>query len=284
LIFVAFLFPLAVYCLLLGLINRRRHPLMVSGAWDFAGLVFAASGFLAFGLPGLLSGFSEHGRRLALFGRPPAADEGSWAWFWDLFEGLCSTLFNMGSSAVLLAYFAIVVTGCALILWQRQSQTAVYNVHPEVFDEVFVAVLDAAGLTWSRAGNRYFIRRRDRAREAAKKSSEGAEPAPPVLVREHLPAAERRGRYPATSDDIEQSAYLEVDPSPALCHVTLRWEADDEEPRQQVEAELRRALVEVRTRHNPAAAWLMTLGGVLLAAAVMLFVSVVIGKLFFLDR
>ena len=45
-IFVAFLFPLAVYCLVLGLINRRRQPLMVSAGWDFAGLLFAASGFL----------------------------------------------------------------------------------------------------------------------------------------------------------------------------------------------------------------------------------------------
>ena len=58
----AFLFPLAVYCLILGLINRRRHPLMVSAAWDFAGLLFAASGFLAFGLPGILNGFTERGR------------------------------------------------------------------------------------------------------------------------------------------------------------------------------------------------------------------------------
>src|SRR5207253_8850992 len=82
LIIVAYLLPLAVYCLVLGFINRRRHPLMVAGAWDFAGLLFAASGFLAFGLPGLLSGFTERGRSAALFGRP-ASGGGAWAWLAD---------------------------------------------------------------------------------------------------------------------------------------------------------------------------------------------------------
>src|SRR5205085_415577 len=92
-----------------------------------------------------------------LLGRPPS--EGRWAWLADLFEGLCSTLYNAGPAAVLIAYFVIVVVGCATVLWLRRSQTAIYNVHPDVFDEVLAAVLDAAGLTWSRAGRRYFIAR-----------------------------------------------------------------------------------------------------------------------------
>ncbi len=95
-IVVAFLLPLAAYCLILGLINRRRHPLLVSAAWDFAGLLFAASGFLAFGLPGILNGFTERGRSTALFGRS-ASGGGAWASFADLFDGLCSTLFNVGN-------------------------------------------------------------------------------------------------------------------------------------------------------------------------------------------
>jgi hypothetical protein len=279
LIVVAFLFPLAVYCLLLGFINRRRHPLMVSGAWDFAGLVFAASGFLAFGLPGLLNGFSEHGRRLALFGRPAGADEGSWAWFWELFDGLCMTFFSVGNSAVLLCYFALVVSGCAWILWRRQSQTSIYNIHPEVFDEVFAAVLAAAGLSWSRAGNRYFIGRGDKARETDENDPAPAAPSP-VLVQKQLPAVERRGRYPATAEDIERSTYLEVDPSVTLCHVTLRWDIDEDDLRPEIEAELRRALAEVRTRHNPIAGWQLTFGGVLLTTVAVIFAIVVLFKLF----
>jgi hypothetical protein len=272
LIFVAFLFPLAVYCLVLGLINRRGRPLMVSAAWDFAGLLFAASGFLAFGLPALLSGFSEHGRRLALFGRPPSAD-GAWSWFWDLFEGLCSTLFAVGSGPVLLAYFGVVVIGCACVLWRRQGQTSVYNVHPDVLDEVLAGVLDAGGLVWSRAGQRYFIGRADKVHPLP--------PSPTSILRpEHLPAAEKRGAYPTSAEDIERSAYLEVDPSPALCHATLHWETQDEDLRKLVEAELAHALAEVRTRHNSAGAWLLTAGIILLTAVVTLFVYVVLYRVF----
>jgi hypothetical protein len=281
LIVVAFLVPLAIYCLVLGLINRRRRPLMVSAAWDFVGLLVAASGFLLFGLPGLLSGFTEHGRRVAMFGRAPQGNGGATAWFWDLFEGLCSTLFEVGSGGVLMTYFVVVVAACALTLWRRQGQTAVYNVHPDVFDEVLAGVLDAAGLVWSRAGSRYFIRRPAPGRKpVAVSADEGVEPAPPLAVREHLPPGPGRGDYPASAEDFEQSAYLEVDAAPALCHVTLRWDAEDKELRQVVEAELAPALAEVRTRHNPAAFWLLTAGSLMLSAAVLTFVFVVLRRLF----
>jgi hypothetical protein len=280
LIVVAFLVPLAVYCLILGLVNRRRRPLLVPAAWDFVGLLFAASGFLLFGLPNLLSGFTEHGRRVAMFGRPPAGGGGAGAWFADLFEGLCSILFEVGSGGVLLTYFALVVAGCAVILWRRQGQTAVYNVHPDVFDEVLAGVLDAAGLVWSRAGNRYFLRRPTRGRKPLSVSAGGGAEPSPLAVREHLPPGQGRGAYPASAEDFEQSAYLEVDPAPALCHVTLGWDVEDEELRKQVEAELAATLAEVRTHHNSAAAWLLLAGGTLLIAAVLTFVVVVLRRLF----
>jgi hypothetical protein len=282
LIVVAFLFPLAVYCLVLGLINRRQVPLMVSAAWDFAGLLFATSGFLAFGLPGILSGFSEHGRRVALFGRQGGDGDG-WSWLWELFEGLCSTLYGVGHSTVLLTYFAVVVITCAYVLWRRQGQTAIYNVYPEVLDEVLTAVLDAAGLTWSRAGNRYFIRRADdRPPPAAVASGEGAAAAPAeqILAGEHLPPTHRHAAYPASAEEVERSAYLEVDPAPLLCHVTLRWESEDEDLRKQIEGDLGRALAEVRTHHNPTALWLLSGGMLLLCTALMIFVMVIIHKIF----
>jgi hypothetical protein len=248
LIFVAFLFPLAVYCLALGAVNRRQHPLMVSAAWDFAGLLFAASGLLAFGVPGFLNSFSEHGRLLAMFGRPAAADEGSWGWLGDLFGGLGSTLFVVGTGPVLVVYFVVVVAGCASILWRRQAETAVYNVHSDVFDEVLAGVLDAAGLMWSHAANRYLIRR--------------------VGGKDRPPTAEA-----------EPDACLEVDLAPALRHATLRWETNDEELRKQVEGELGHALADVWTRDNPVGTWLLTAGAAFLSAAVMIFVFVVVYRL-----
>jgi hypothetical protein len=279
LIFVAFLFPVAVYCLVLGLINRGSRPLMVSAAWDFVGLLFAASGFLVFGLPALLSGFTEHGRRLVLFGRPPSGEGGAWPWFWDHFDGLCSSLFAAGG-AVMLAYFAVVVLGSAYVLWRRQGQTAIYNVHPDMLDEVLAGVLDVAGLTWSRAANRYFIGRAEKL--AAPTADEVEDISQTSILRpEHLPPPAKRGSYPTSAEDIERSAYLEVDPSPALCHVTLRWEAQDGDLRKLVEGELERALAEVRTRHNPAGVWLLTIGTVLLLSTVMVFVFVVLRRVFY---
>lgn len=263
-IFVAFLFPLGVYCLILGAVNRRRHPVLVSAAWDFAGLLFAASGFLAFGVPGFLSSFSEQGRRVAMFGRAPSADEGPWGWCRDLFEGLGSTLFAVGSGPVLVAYFLVVVAGCALVLWRRQAETAVYNIQPDAFDDVLGGVLDATGFVWSRAGNRYFIRRPN-----GKASLLPPETA--VTVPEHRPLEGRPARYPATAEDVEQSTCLEVDPAPALRHVTLRWDTDDGELRKQVETELAHALTGVWTHDNPVGSWLLTAGAALLAAAVMIF-------------
>jgi hypothetical protein len=274
LIVVAFLLPLAVYCLVLGLINRRRRPVMVSAAWDFAGLLCAASGLLAFGLPGILMGLSEHGRQVILFGAPVRH-----GWFGDLYESLCESLFSVGSGVLLLNYFFLVVGVAGFVLWRRQSQTAVYNIRPEVFDEVFAGVLDAAGLLWSRAGQRYFIRRGPKQLRPAEGPAEETES--PVTASPRWPSAPGRGSYPTSAEEIEQSACLEVDPAPALCHVTLRWETEDASLRQQVEADLARALAEVRTRHNPTATWLISAGAGLLAVIVLLFAFMVIYKMYF---
>ncbi len=274
-IVVAFLTPLALYLLILGAVNRRRHPLMVSAAWDFAGLLFAASGFLTFGLPAILSGFSEHGRATAMFGRP-GSGSGAWSCFADLFEGLSATLFSAGDAVVLLAYFVVVVAGSVCILWRRRSQTAVYNVHPEVFDEVLAGVLDAAGLSWSRAGNRYFIARPNKGRPADEEPSAPS----PITSEPPLVPAERRGTYPASADDFERSAYLEVEPAPFLCHATLRWETADGDLRNLVETELRTALSEVRTSDNPTGAWLLTSGIALMVASVIIFGMVALNKMF----
>jgi len=281
LILVAFLFPVAVYCLVVGQINRRRHPLMVAAAWDFAGLLWAASGFLTFCLPGFLSGFSERGRQLALFGRPAGSAGGLLAFLADLFEGLCAALYSVGNSNVLTVYFVVVVAACVVVLWRRQRQTAVYNIHPDVFEEVLAAVLDAGHVVWSRAGNRYFIRHAAPDPLPRNKGvSDAIQPPRPQTVREHLPLGEGRRNYPASAEDLERSAYLEVDASPALCHVTLAWETDDEGLRKQVEGELAQALGQVRTRDNPAATWLLTAGAVLLCATMIAFAVAVFVRLF----
>src|SRR5437016_2779703 len=68
LIFVVFLLPLAVYLLLLGHINRQPRPVVVSGTWDFIGVLFAGSGFLLFGGPAILTSLGESWRMFWLLG------------------------------------------------------------------------------------------------------------------------------------------------------------------------------------------------------------------------
>ncbi len=245
-IIVAFLFPLAIYCLVLGLVNRRQHPLVVSGPWDCAGVLFAVSGFLAFGLPGLLSGFSEYGRETVLVGPHTVGHAGLLGWLWEGYESLCATLYIAGAPAVLVGYFLLVVTASALLLWRRQNQTVIYNIRPDVFNDVLAEVLKASGLAWSRAGPRYLI-------------------------------THRSNEAPALSD---QGACLEVDAAATLRHVTLHWDAGDENVRKQVETELLPALATVWTRDNPMATWLLCAGTALLSAAVMMLALAVLYRLY----
>jgi hypothetical protein len=139
-----FPFPLAVHCLFLTLLNRRPHPVVVAGVWDFAEVLFALSGFLLFGGPSILGGFSERYREYLLYGglrqTPRLTDAVSHVWV-----------------AVWVGYFVIVVAVAGFFLWRRRRATSVYNVEPEAFHECLAAVLDGLKLEWVRNGDRVFI-------------------------------------------------------------------------------------------------------------------------------
>src|SRR5947208_2848695 len=86
LIFLGFLLPLAIYLLIVANLNNREHPLMVSGSWDFVGVLFATSGFLLLGGPAILSNFSERARLFWILGDrqglPAAEDATLKLWFY----------------------------------------------------------------------------------------------------------------------------------------------------------------------------------------------------------
>jgi hypothetical protein len=117
LILLAFFFPLAVYLLVLGSLNRRRHPLLVPGVWDGIGLLFGVSGFLLFAGPAVLTTLSERWRLFWLLGR---GDVPPWGF-------------------LALLYFLLVVGGAALYLWHQRSLTAIYNTNA---DEIARVVAD----------------------------------------------------------------------------------------------------------------------------------------------
>lgn len=144
LLLVIVLFPLTIYTLVIGLINRRRTPLLVPGTWDFAGLLFAVSGFLLAGGAFALGSFSIRWRLFWLFGQ-------SWL-LRDMEDS--SYLFIV---ALVGCYLLLVAGGSAVLLRRRRQMTIVYNVRPAVFEELFAQVLESKNLAWKRLGNRLFL-------------------------------------------------------------------------------------------------------------------------------
>src|SRR5258708_11566556 len=110
LIFLLCLFPLAIYFLILAILNRRDHPVAVSGTWDFAGVLLAASGFLLLGGPLLLRTLCDHWRVAAMTDGRLRLDD---------VEGILVF-------AVFLMYFLGVVIGAVYLLRGRRDSIAVY--------------------------------------------------------------------------------------------------------------------------------------------------------------
>jgi hypothetical protein len=239
---VAFLVPVAAYCLLLAAINRRPNPVMISGSWDAAGLLFAASGGLLFVGPTIImklyigevstpaSGRSVHDVFLALW-------------------------------LVWLAYYVVLIAGSIALLWLRRGKTVIYNVSRLDFERVLTLLLDRLGLEWNRLGNRVFV---GAGQEAAK---------PVTLAYEHafasdpLVAAEAAVALPAPRPPGE--AVLDIEPFASMCHVTLHWRRQEGLIREELEAELERALAQMAAPDHPTGGWLMGLAGFLLALIFM---------------
>jgi len=230
LIFLAFFFPLAVYLLFLGFVNRHRHPLIVSGIWDGIGLIFGASGFLLFAGPAVLSTLSERWRLFWLLGKGDisrAAAEGAWP---------------MGVFLACL-YFLLIVGGAAMYLWRQRYLTAIYNTNAETVERLVIDICKQLGTTPLRSGDLFVLG-----------SSPGIPPS-----REHKEAVSPTLPYERGSP-----AILEVDSFPLMRHVTLRWEPAAAPLRPIVESELSRRLSETAADDGLLGGWLLTLGFVLL--------------------
>ena len=133
--------PLAIYLLALSALNRGPHPVLVPGAWDFAMVLFASSGFLVFGGPAILAGLQAHTRDFMLFGpfRPPA----TYGWhFWIV---------------VWTVYFVCVLAAALYVLAQRRRATSIYNVEPTALRQALGDTLDRLRLEWVRDADQVYI-------------------------------------------------------------------------------------------------------------------------------
>jgi hypothetical protein len=262
-IFLAFfLFPLAVYCLIVGMINRRPHPVLVYGPWDFLGILLAASGAVLFGGPAILTAFYDRDVRQFLLGRLGTGQ----VQFGDLLAKWW---------LIWLLYYLGVLAGGALLVWLRREMTAVYNVEPAVFDDTLAQVLDRLGVESTRMGNRVFIGLRG---SGGRVSAGPAEQLPPE-VSEHIipgPLPREAPRALTALVRLDQEAVVDVEPFAATRHVTLNWRNSTGRVREEVEAELARALREVQTRDNPAGGWFMVIATSLFALVLVSVVMVIL--------
>jgi hypothetical protein len=230
-----FLFPLAVYCSILGLVNRRLQPLMVSGVWDFLGVLLATSGFLLFIGPYLLSGLF----RQSLDELPYTRDSGSitgavaevWATWW----------------AVWLLYYLLVLGGGAFLVWSRRTTTVIYNIDPHSFDAVLAQTAQRLGLEVTRLGNRVLL-------------APGGSPLTPPGGPE---AALSR---PALAGQ----ASLDVESFSLTSNVSLHWRGGSPELRVEVERDLERGLAQVASPDSGAGGWLLAAAGFLFLVILML--------------
>lgn len=117
---------------------------MVSGPWDFLGVLFAASGFLCLGGPVVLTGLQERMRRFWLMGINDGGlvDSDRQYMLWILLFGL---------------YFFIVVVGVGILLLRRRAVTAIYNVDHEVFGAVLGTVLAENGIGYKQVDNVLYL-------------------------------------------------------------------------------------------------------------------------------
>ncbi|HXG09353.1 MAG TPA: hypothetical protein VNK04_06150 [Gemmataceae bacterium] len=252
--FLLFLVPLAIYFGVLGLINRRQRPLVVSGPWDFAGLLFAVSGFLFFGGPSILAWLNNRWELAQLFNsRRDAAGPGYYFWLglWVL-------------------YFVVVVGGAGLLLWSRRNQLAIYNIEPAVFDEALAQALDRLGLAWSRAGQQVYLGLAPNPSGTDLSQAKGGT---------GWPGDTAPLRAPPLGSALEATgcaARIELDPSPAMRHVTLSFHQVDTSLRQEIEGELARVLARVYTHSNPVGAWFLLIAALLFNLLFFLALAAVI--------
>jgi hypothetical protein len=259
LIFVAFFVPLAIYLLILGYVNRRPRPLVVSGTLDFIGVLFAASGFLVCGGPALLSSLNERWRLFWLLG--------------DTDSLLRAPGWHFGALLSLL-YFVAVVAGCAMLLARQRRLTSIYNVEPAAVEAALAESCAKLGLDPIRSGNLFVFGLSLGGAVGRPSSPEGIQaphyltqrPAPPLTI----------GNLPGGDDLVGQNAILEVEAFAATRHVTLQWDPHDSPLRPALEAELERRLRVVDAPYHDTGLWLILGAFGLMALSVLILLMLLL--------
>ncbi len=264
LVFVA---PLAVYCMVLAMVNRRLRPVAVRGTWDLAGIIFAMSGLLFYVAPSVLALLYEKTLRAVPLDMDRSKIKAGFAGALDMWLGLT------------IVYFAVLAGVGGVLFWMRRRQFVIYNLDAASFDAALTRAVAALGLTARRYGNHVVLgAARDPADEpTAVMSDNPVTPDNPVTADNPARTAPAR---PGVVNLAQPLATLEIDAFPALCNVSLTWREHVDSVRLDVERELTKALAEVRTFDNPAGGWFLGVAAALFSVLFLVTVFLVLVVVF----
>jgi hypothetical protein len=237
LVLLATLLPVAIYLSILGWVNRRPRGMLVSGPWDFVGVLFAASGLLLLGIPALLSSLC----RTEL-----------WRDFWLMakwIETPVEEMLELGRVLLFGLYFLFVVAGATLLLWRRRAMTCVYNVHPSLVERILRKVFETRQLPFVQMGN-VLVVDPDMPSNAAVVGEEETTPFVPVTP-------------------LEEAVRLEIDASAQMSYVTMWWSPADSLLRKELESQLRRSLAREEAQRSVVGDWLILSSSVLFFALLL---------------
>ena len=225
-----FLFPLAVYLLVLASINRRERPIVVSGVWDAVGLTFALAGVYLWIGPAILGTFYERGLIPGAQGDTERRFEEIWTYY-PLVWG---------------AYYVLVLIGQAAMILSRRNKTSIYNVDAVGLERLVIDCFRKRGFEIASSGN-LLVFKPGTSIEITALGAPSAAAEPP-----------RRA-----------TGAVELDRFDPLRHVTMQWFVDDSFIRSQIEADLQPRLDEATTPENPAATWFMGLSGMMFGLVIL---------------
>jgi hypothetical protein len=250
LILLAFVLPLAIYLVVLGILNRRPHPVLVPGVWDFIGLLFAVSGFVLLGGPAILSSLQDRWRLYWLVGQGPGpGSEGDWP-LWLVLT---------------LPYVIAVLGGAAWGLRRRRHWTAIYNAEPAAIEQALSDVCARLGLEPVRSGNLFLF-------------GMAAGPSPRPLSTDGV---DPPGYLACSTGELaSEAAVLELDAFAFMHHVTLRWDPADGPLRRAVETALHRRLEDLPGPAAELGSWLVLVGTTLLCGTFLGSVLLVAVRLY----
>ncbi|WP_162659941.1 hypothetical protein [Tuwongella immobilis] len=275
------LLPLAVYFLVLSVINSRRIPVLVHGSWDFAGLLMGLSGFVLLSGPILLAAMDSLWHSAWTRGDMFAMRQ------WFLEQGTLISAF-WGS------YYVATLAVIGGVIYHRRRVTVIYNVDlMQWTDGLHRAAAQLGRMVISRPDGYWIAANRARMEslqlaalpigeepldDAVPVTASGAEletqPSRPNAV--HVAESE----LPALTST-PAAFQLQVEPFHTARNLTIYWGTTPESDRQMLEHALVTAFDASEPEGNPASGLMLTAASCLfflsLFSVVFLFSSLFLG-------